>query len=262
VLEQAGGVQIAERGRPARVRQHHLKLHLNPLGADPRNAGGAAAHGSPGGRFDLESEAGGESDRAEHPQVVFGEAPGGPTDGADEAGVQVVLAADKVDQTASEGVVEHAVDREVASEGVLACGRKANAVRSTAVLIVFIDAEGGDLDPVPADADEDDAELHPNLSGAAEQRHDSIRAGVGGDVVVLGPPVHFHVAHAAAGEEGLVAGVAEPPQDAEGCLSHGQGRRTQGSSRHNVLSAGGLRNKETVTEPQPRRSANVHLPGK
>ena len=55
----------------------------------------------------------------------------------------------------------------------------------------------------------DDAEAHADRDGPAKQPADLLRPGVGGDVVVLGGQAEQLVAHAAAGPEGLVAGLAQ-----------------------------------------------------
>ena len=64
-------------------------------------------------------------------------------------------------------------------------------------------------------ADEDDAEVGADGEGLGEERDDLIGRGGGGDVEVLGREAEQEVAHASAGEEGLVAGVAQAAGDGE-----------------------------------------------
>ena len=56
-------------------------------------------------------------------------------------------------------------------------------------------------------ADQDDAEVRADGEGLREERDDLVGGGGGGDVVVLGREAEEQVADAAAGEEGLVAGL-------------------------------------------------------
>jgi hypothetical protein len=74
----------------------------------------------PGGGVDLELEDRGETDGAQHPQAILAEAARGVADGAQEAAVEVGASADEVDDLAGDGIVEHAVDGEVAALGILA----------------------------------------------------------------------------------------------------------------------------------------------
>ena len=69
--------------------------------------------------IDRELEPRGKHDRAEHPHRVFAEAHVRIADAPDDACVQVVDAADVVDDREGRDVVEQRVDREVAAERVL-----------------------------------------------------------------------------------------------------------------------------------------------
>ena len=59
---------------------------------------------------------------------------------------EVLLAADVVDEQVVERVEEHAVDGEVAAQGVLAGGGEDDRVGVPAVAVGDVGAEGGDLD--------------------------------------------------------------------------------------------------------------------
>ena len=112
------------------------ELVADALGADLGDLGGVAADGGGGGGVDLEVEARGEADGAQHAQLVLGEAQAGVADGADDAGGEVFAAMDEVERGGGgvaggfegEGVEEHAVDGEVAAEDVFARDRWSNAL--------------------------------------------------------------------------------------------------------------------------------------
>jgi len=216
------------------------ELVADALGADEGDLGGVAANGGGGGGVDLEVEARGEADGAQHSQLVFGEAQVGVADGADDAGGEVFAAVNEVERggggvSRCERVEEHSVDGEVAAEDVFAgIGGVTHGIRPSAVGVSAVRAEGGDLDhpsePRPLAggpgfcgdllfvevlADEDDAEVGADGEGLGEEGDDLLGGGGGGDVEVLGREAEQQVADAAAGEEGLVAGVAQAAGDGE-----------------------------------------------
>lgn len=82
-----------------------------------------------------EFEAGGdgEADGAEEAEGVFLEAGGGVADSAEDSGFEVSLAAYEVDDFVGEGVLEEAVDGEVAALGVFFRGRKFDGFGSAAI---------------------------------------------------------------------------------------------------------------------------------
>ena len=78
-------------------------------------------------------------------------------------------------------------------------------------------AEGRDLDHLAVvEVDVDQAEAPADDPRVAEQPADLVRAGVGADVEVLGPPPEHQVAHAPPHQVGLVAGAVQPVHDLEG----------------------------------------------
>ena len=185
------------------------------------NLGGVAADGGGGCGVDLEVEAGGESDGAHHAQLVLGEAQGGVADGADDAASEVFAAVDEVERGGCgvarcfifDGIEEHSVDGEVAAEYIFArVGGVTHCIGTAAVGVGAVGAEGGDLggdlDVVDLIADEDNAEVRADGEGLGEEGDDLIGRGGGGDVEVLGREAQQQVAHASAGEEGLMARIA------------------------------------------------------
>ena len=77
-------------------------------------------------------------------------------------------------------------------------------------------AEGGDLDDLAAEEDMRQTEPTTDQTTVAEQALDLFGQRIGGDIEILGLEPEHQVAHAAADEEGLEAGLAQPIEDPEG----------------------------------------------
>ncbi|MOA05523.1 hypothetical protein D3C78_1251250 [compost metagenome] len=73
----------------------------------------------------------------------------------------------------------------------------------------MIGAEGGDFDDLAAELHMGQLEAAADHPGVAELGADLLRGGAGGHVVVLGLHAEQHVAHAAADQVGLVAGMLQ-----------------------------------------------------
>ena len=190
-------------------------------------------------RLDRQPEARGQADAAEHAQLVLAEACRRVADGPQHAGVQVLLAADVVDQLVFQRVEEHAVDGEVAAQGILAGRGKHHGIRVPAVAVGDIGAKRGDLDLEealrrPGTEHLDDAEAHAHGDGAAEQPADLLGPGVGGHVVILGHPAEQFVAHAAARPQRLETGVAQAANHVDGKFTLGHRQFKVKSSKFKV----------------------------
>lgn len=105
------------------------------FGRDFQEEVGVGSEGGEGLGFDGEVEGGGETDGAEEAEGVFFEAGVGVADGAEGAGVEVCEALDVVDDFAGGGVLEEAVDGEVAALGVFFWGGVGDSVGSASVLV-------------------------------------------------------------------------------------------------------------------------------
>ena len=118
---------------------------------------------------DREIEPGGKANGAEHPQLVFGDAGQRIANGADDAALQIRLAADVVDHLLGERVEEQAVDREVAALGVVLGVGERHRVGMPAVAVGGVAAERGDVDlPGPFRSEHgDDAERRPDRAASA-----------------------------------------------------------------------------------------------
>ena len=70
--------------------------------------------------------------------------------------------------------------------------------------------------------DKDDAKVRAYGKGARKEVEDNIGSRAGGDVVVGGLTVEQEIAHAAAGEVGLIAVHAQRFDDLKGCFELGR----------------------------------------
>ena len=86
-LEGAAGVAFGE---------HAGELVADALLRNLQDAGGLRLHGFEGAGVESEAEARGETDAAQHAQLVFSEAERRVADGADQPGGEVVAASDEV----------------------------------------------------------------------------------------------------------------------------------------------------------------------
>jgi hypothetical protein len=107
------------------------------------------------GRIERELKGGGEPDGSQHPQFVLGKPSGRVADGPHQAALQIPLAADVIDHAVFQRIEEHAVDREIPPEGILAIVAERHLVRMPAVAVAAVAAKRRDLD----------------LSGAARAEH-------------------------------------------------------------------------------------------
>ena len=237
--QQAALVEQVQAAHPVGAEEDADQLLADALGADGVDFRGLPLQRLPGGGVDFELEDGGETDCAQHPQAILAETARCVADGAQEAEVEVRATADEVDYLLCEWVVEHAVDGEVAALGILAGSGKRDGFGVAAIDVGAVGAEGGDFELPAVLEDADDAEMRAHGDGAREEALDFLRAGAGGDVVVLGLDAAQHVADAAAGEIGDVAGIAETAND-------GQAR-----SGGRLSSAFGLRNRNRCGNRRP-----------
>ncbi len=239
VREQIGFAQQGDCGGAIRVDEHAADFHADAFGADGVDVGGHCLDGGERVGVDREVECGGEADGAEHAELVFADAQARIADGADDALLEILLAADVIDDLVGDGIEEEAVDREVAALGIVLGVGECDAVGMAAVGVGGVGAERGDFDLAGGARaeDRDDAERGADGERAAmaEEIADLIGRGARGDVVVFGGEAEEFVANAAAGPERFEAGSAELLGDFEGegalagCGGHARGFGVQGS---------------------------------
>jgi hypothetical protein len=172
-------------------------------------------------------------------------------DRPDAAGLEIHQAVDVVDDPSPRDVVEEPVDREIPPKRVLLAGAEHVVARHQGVvpLLGRRRPERGDLDDARAEAHVDETEAAADDAAVAEKPLDLARAGVGGDVEVLGRLSDEQVAHAAAHEVGVEAVALEPSHhlrgvgvDRVGIDPVGLGRRGGFVLRHRAgAPAAGLR---------------------
>ena len=187
-------------------------------------------------RRDREAEAARELDRPEHADRVLAKADVWIADRSDEPGFEVLQSADVVDHREVRDVVEEAVDREVAPQGVLArraegVVRRHQELRRVGVGRLGPAAERRDLDHLAVgEQDVGQAESPPDQAAVAEEAAQRRRVRVGSDVEVLRRALQEQIPDASPHEVRLVAGARETGE-------HLQGVRVDLSPGDRVLAA-------------------------
>ena len=172
--------------------------------------------GGEGEGLDLEIQARRKAHRAQHAQVVLGEALTRGADGPDHPLPNVPAPAYVVDPPVGQRIEEHPVDGEVAPQGVLARVGELHLVRMAAVEVGSVAAKPGHLVAPALQHHHHDPELRSNGNGVPEEAHDLPGTGAGGHVPVRRRPSNGQVAHAAAGQQSLVPILPQGADDMEG----------------------------------------------
>ncbi len=202
----------ARRGRIERQDPHQLVADaLRRDGLDGRRR---LADRLLGGGIDRQLESSGEPCRPDQAKGVLGEALAWLADGAEDARVEIRLAADRVDERSAAGFEvdrqpRHRVDREVTPSEVLGQrDAEAHLVGAAPVAVRSLGPVRGDLDD-RLGADRDRPE--PVLPGRAGKEGDDLLGAGGGGGVPLAAmrEPEEPVAHRAADDRDLVARVAQ-----------------------------------------------------
>src|SRR5579863_261240 len=107
------------------------------------NLRGKLSNGGKSRCVDFKAEAGCESNRAQHTQLVFTEAENWIANRADNSGFQVFLTADEVEDFVGDGIEHHAVDGEITAAHVFArIFAEADFIGMAAVGVADIRTEG------------------------------------------------------------------------------------------------------------------------
>ena len=166
-------------------------------------------------RLDRDAELGGEAHRAQHPHRVLAVARHRRADQLQPPRADVGDAADVVPHLLGRRVEVERVDREVAARGVLGL-RPVDVVGQQPAVLVgrrrrLCAARNVETSIVSApDVDVHEPEAAADDERAAEQRLHLLGPRVGGDVEVLGLDAEQQVAHGAADDVRLEAGVLQP----------------------------------------------------
>ena len=185
------------------------QLFSDSLGADLADRAGRPDDCFPGRRLDFKVEHGGEADRAQEPQPIFGETLRRVANRPHESGAEVLAAADEINHGVVSRIEEHAVNREIAAARVFFRRREVHFCRVPAVEINAVGPESRDLELQVIFQNDDDAEMRANRVGAAEDFLHFLRARVGRDIDILGRLAANQIAHATACEVGGVPGRAQ-----------------------------------------------------
>jgi hypothetical protein len=86
----------------------------------------------------------------------------------------------------------------------------------TAVQVIVIAAESGDLDLIEDVTHQNHAEMGSYAAGTGEEIHDAVGARIGSDIEILRLHPEQQVAHATADQPGLMAGAAQFGDDLAG----------------------------------------------
>jgi hypothetical protein len=168
-------------------------------------------------RVEHQAQLGREAHGAQHAHRVFAVALPRVADHAQRLLLQVGDAVVVVDHGFGGRVVIQRIDREVAPRGIFGDGAEDVVAQHAAVFVldrmgVVRGAEGGDFQRLAALHHMHDLEAAADDAGAAEQGAHLLGRGIGGDVVVLGVDAGDQVAHRAADDIGLVAGLCRVSQ--------------------------------------------------
>jgi len=144
----------------------------------------------------------------------------GISDAPDDAGLEIRLPADKVEDRSSRRVEEKPVHGEIAAEGVHRGIRKSDGFRMPSVGVGSIRPEGRHLTFHPVLDHHDHPELRAHCHGAGKEFLHFLRTRAGCDVDVVRLPPEQAVPDAAAREERLMAVLAELLDDPPGRFFH------------------------------------------
>jgi hypothetical protein len=209
------------RANPIGMREHATNLVTNALRAHRREF--ACVHLDRFDRcgIDREPEARGKSRGTQHAKSIFTNACVWITNRAHDAGAHIPLAIDKVHNRAGQRFTKNPIDREVATLGIRARIREANARWTSAVEVFEILAKGRHFDRVRRLSHEHHTERFTNAARLRKDLLHFFRSCTRRDVVVLRLESKERVAHAAAREIRRVTRIDERTRDVGGGLARG-----------------------------------------
>ena len=213
------GVQELPSGISVRVFEDTSQFVSYAFAADEVDAGCGLDDRTKRIGVDFEFVSGGESHGAKHPQAVFADAIGRVSDRSQGFRLQIGLSAHEIDDEVFQWIVEQAIDRKIASLGVLFGGSKFDPIRSSAVGVGAIGAEGGYFDLAflfrDSPLDENDAESFPDRLGVrfSEGTADLLGRRVGSDIEVFGLDSKESVANATASVIGGKTAIVKPADE-------------------------------------------------
>jgi hypothetical protein len=218
--EELGVVEELEAAASGAFGEDFGQLVADALGGNLENIRDKFRDREESAALDCIAETRSKSHGANHAQLVFAEAIFGISDGANDSGAQVFLAADEIENFIRERVEHQAVDGEVAALYIFfRPGGVFNPIRMAAIGVANVAAERGDFDLGGAIGDDDDAELRAHCEAIGEKLLHAIGCGVGGDVVIDRLAAKQNIPDAAASKIGLMAAIAQDAADVVGELA-------------------------------------------
>ena len=151
-----------------------------------------------GVRVDLETETAGEAHAADHAEAVFFDPLVGVADSADDFFLQILPAADEIEDFLFEGIVEHAVDRKIAPLRVLRRRCEFDAGGPAAIFIIQVLPESSYLVLMPLDDDEHDPESDADGYCMGKEGLDRLWRGIGRNIDIVRRVIEEKIAHPAA----------------------------------------------------------------
>ena len=157
--------------------QYLGKLCADSLCADMSQIGRDLTDGVSGLLLDFVSQLGGESHRPQDPEGILGKAFQGLTHTADNAGVYVLDSSVQIHQSLGI-VISHGIDGKIPASQILLQIRGENHLFGmSAVLVLSVNAVGGNLEPLPVHHHRHRAVLQPGIHCSGEKCLDTIRGG-------------------------------------------------------------------------------------
>ncbi len=226
LLEEPRFIQQFERAAGSTFREQLRKLLANALRRNPHTGGrhcqrevwpearefdrsSMFTNRAECSRFDLESEARGESHRAHHAQFIFPETAIRLADGANDFRFEVGLSANVVEHFAAVVAHQQTVDGKVAPLHVLLRRFRINhAVRVAAIAIAHVRAEGRNLNFHSIAGNQDHTELCADGNALRKKCRYLFGRGVGGYVVIGRLAAEKQVAHTSAHKQRLITVAA------------------------------------------------------
>jgi len=129
--------------------EHASKLAAHPFTTHTEKRGIRLQCGS-GPRFDFKVETSGEPDGSQYAQAILGETFRRHSHRAQKSSFKIRSAVEVIDQSTTEGVLEHRVHGEIPPSRVFHLASESNGFRMATVEIAPVAAEGRDFQSVPA----------------------------------------------------------------------------------------------------------------
>ena len=175
LLQKSGFLQQPQPARCMGRLKEFEQFIPNPFSADALNFRRQSLDTAKGFRLNLKFELGRQAYRAQQSQVVFSKPLGSRADCADQFCLEVLFAADPIEQFLLDWIIKQTVDGKVTSSRIRSGIAKADRLRMAAVAVIGFGAEGGHLELVVRLDNYQDPKFTANRDGPREQCFDLLR---------------------------------------------------------------------------------------